>query len=103
MRLSPWTVTSFGSFFAIGGRCSGTAGFGCCCAQAARTRATRSMRFMAAHYGAGSCERLGYGVVEAFDAIVVGGGPAGSNCARTLVKGGLRVALLDAAKFPRVK
>src|SRR5947208_8707864 len=41
--------------------------------------------------------------METFDAIVVGGGPAGSNCARTLVAGGLRVAVLDAAKFPRVK
>ena len=41
--------------------------------------------------------------VETFDAIVVGGGPAGSNCARGLVKAGLRVAVLDAARFPRVK
>ena len=41
--------------------------------------------------------------MEAFDAIVVGGGPSGSNCARRLVRGGMRVAVLDAAKFPRVK
>lgn len=41
--------------------------------------------------------------MESFDAIVVGGGPAGSNCARTLAQGGMRVAVLDAAKFPRVK
>ncbi|MGZ6142666.1 MAG: NAD(P)/FAD-dependent oxidoreductase [Myxococcales bacterium] len=41
--------------------------------------------------------------MESFDALVVGGGPSGSNCARTLVQGGMRVAVLDAAKFPRVK
>ena len=41
--------------------------------------------------------------METFDAIVVGGGPAGSTCARQLVRGGLRVAVLDAARFPRVK
>ncbi len=38
-----------------------------------------------------------------FDAIVVGGGPAGSVCARSLVQAGLHVALLDRASFPRVK
>jgi flavin-dependent dehydrogenase len=41
--------------------------------------------------------------METYDAIVVGGGPAGSTCARSLVRGGLRVAVLDAARFPRVK
>ena len=41
--------------------------------------------------------------MESFDAIVVGGGPSGSNCARVLTRGGLRVAVLDAARFPRVK
>ena len=41
--------------------------------------------------------------METFDAIVVGGGPAGSTCARKLRGAGLRVAVLDAAKFPRVK
>jgi flavin-dependent dehydrogenase len=41
--------------------------------------------------------------MEIFDALVVGGGPAGSSCARKLVSGGLRVAVLDAARFPRVK
>jgi len=38
-----------------------------------------------------------------FDAIIVGGGPAGSACARVLVRGGLRVGVLDRRRFPRVK
>src|SRR3954468_19586729 len=38
-----------------------------------------------------------------FDAIIVGGGPAGSTCARFLVRGGARVAIVDRAEFPRVK
>ena len=37
------------------------------------------------------------------DVIVVGGGPAGSTCARFLVRGGARVAVVDRAEFPRVK
>jgi flavin-dependent dehydrogenase len=37
------------------------------------------------------------------DVIVVGGGPAGSTCARFLVRGGARVAVVDRAQFPRVK
>jgi flavin-dependent dehydrogenase len=37
------------------------------------------------------------------DVIVVGGGPAGSACARSLVRGGARVAVVDRAAFPRVK
>jgi flavin-dependent dehydrogenase len=37
------------------------------------------------------------------DVIVVGGGPAGSTCARFLVRAGLHVALVDRAQFPRVK
>ena len=45
----------------------------------------------------------GRGEVEEFDVIVVGGGPAGSVCARTLVDSGRRVALLDRQSFPRVK
>ena len=38
-----------------------------------------------------------------FDAIVVGGGPGGSTAAWRLARSGARVALLDAARFPRVK
>jgi flavin-dependent dehydrogenase len=41
--------------------------------------------------------------MSSWDVIVVGGGPAGSTCARRLVAGGLRVALVDRAAFPRVK
>ena len=37
------------------------------------------------------------------DAIVVGGGPAGSTCARCLARAGLHVAVVDRAQFPRVK
>jgi menaquinone-9 beta-reductase len=37
------------------------------------------------------------------DVVVVGGGPAGSTCARFLVRGGARVAVVDRAEFPRVK
>jgi len=38
-----------------------------------------------------------------FDVIIVGGGPAGSSCARVLVRAGLRVAVIDRRRFPRVK
>lgn len=37
------------------------------------------------------------------DVIIIGGGPAGSTCARFLTSGGARVALVDRAEFPRVK
>src|SRR5947207_3635345 len=37
------------------------------------------------------------------DVIVVGGGPAGSTCARFLARGGAHVAVVDRAAFPRVK
>ena len=40
---------------------------------------------------------------ETVDVIIVGGGPAGSSCARTLVRGGAQVAIVDRATFPRVK
>jgi len=38
-----------------------------------------------------------------FDAVVVGAGPAGASAACALASNGLRVALLDKAKFPRDK
>jgi flavin-dependent dehydrogenase len=38
-----------------------------------------------------------------YDVLIVGGGPAGSTCARVLTAGGARVAVLDRAEFPRVK
>jgi flavin-dependent dehydrogenase len=41
--------------------------------------------------------------METVDVVIVGGGPAGSSCARTLVRGGVRVAVVDRATFPRVK
>ncbi len=37
------------------------------------------------------------------DVLIVGGGPAGSTCARYLARAGLRVAVVDRAQFPRVK
>jgi flavin-dependent dehydrogenase len=37
------------------------------------------------------------------DVLVVGAGPAGSTCARFLTRGGARAALVDRARFPRVK
>src|SRR5215831_1421669 len=41
--------------------------------------------------------------MESFDAVIVGGGPAGSTCARALTRAGMRVAVLDKAAFPRDK
>ena len=41
--------------------------------------------------------------MESFDAIVVGGGPAGSSAARVLIAAGMSVAVLDRERFPRVK
>jgi menaquinone-9 beta-reductase len=38
-----------------------------------------------------------------FDAVVVGGGPAGSSCARRLRAAGWQVAVVDRAAFPRDK
>jgi geranylgeranyl reductase family protein len=41
--------------------------------------------------------------VERCDALIVGGGPAGSTLARELVRSGLDVVVLDKASFPRDK
>jgi menaquinone-9 beta-reductase len=41
--------------------------------------------------------------MNTYDAIIVGGGPAGSTCAAHLVKAGVHTLLLDSASFPRVK
>jgi len=38
-----------------------------------------------------------------YDAIIVGGGPAGSTCASVLVRNGVHTLLLDKSDFPRVK
>jgi len=41
--------------------------------------------------------------MDAFDVLIVGGGPAGSSCAWKLRRSGLRVAILDKQTFPRDK
>src|SRR5687768_17483918 len=41
--------------------------------------------------------------VDSCDALVVGGGPAGSTCARALRNAGWDVIVLDRARFPRDK
>ena len=40
---------------------------------------------------------------EARDVVIVGGGPAGSTCARALTRAGVDVVILDKAVFPRDK
>jgi geranylgeranyl reductase family protein len=41
--------------------------------------------------------------MDDFDLIVVGAGPGGSNAASVALRAGLRVAQIDAARFPRIK
>jgi flavin-dependent dehydrogenase len=41
--------------------------------------------------------------MQHYDALIVGGGPAGSACARKLVLAGRKVAVLDREEFPRTK
>lgn len=41
--------------------------------------------------------------MEAYDVLVVGGGPAGSTCAWKLRQGGLRTLIIDKRQFPRDK
>ena len=43
------------------------------------------------------------GSIEVFDAVVIGGGPAGSAAAFTLASGGASVCLIDKSDFPRDK
>ncbi len=40
---------------------------------------------------------------ESCDVLIVGGGPAGSSCARQLRRAGLDVLILDKSEFPRDK
>ncbi|MBA2541988.1 MAG: FAD-dependent oxidoreductase [Deltaproteobacteria bacterium] len=42
-------------------------------------------------------------MTASYDVAIVGGGPAGSTCARTLVAGGAKVVVIDRSTFPRVK
>ncbi len=41
--------------------------------------------------------------MQSYDVLIIGGGPAGSSCARELVQGGLAVAVLERDEFPRTK
>ena len=41
--------------------------------------------------------------MDAFDAVIVGGGPAGSTCAWQLRRAGMHVCVIDRALFPRDK
>src|SRR5262245_45804199 len=41
--------------------------------------------------------------MDTCDVLIVGGGPAGSSCARELCRAGLDVVVLDKAVFPRDK
>ena len=41
--------------------------------------------------------------MESCDVLVIGGGPAGSSCARRLHEAGLDVLVMDKAEFPRDK
>jgi flavin-dependent dehydrogenase len=41
--------------------------------------------------------------MERCDVLIVGGGPAGSSCARSLCQAGLDVIVMDRARFPRDK
>jgi flavin-dependent dehydrogenase len=44
-----------------------------------------------------------YNSAVVYDVLIIGGGPAGSSCARGLTAGGASVAIVDRAVFPRMK
>ena len=46
---------------------------------------------------------LDLNTIPTYDAIIVGGGPAGSTCASILAKSDVNTLLLDRGNFPRVK
>src|SRR5690606_2354850 len=55
---------------------------------------------------AGGCLRVmtaDMAMASSCDVLIVGGGPAGSSCARALVRAGLDVLVLDKSEFPRDK
>lgn len=54
-------------------------------------------------YGTAYLDTLATVAGDEFDVIVVGAGPGGSNAAAAALAGGLRVAQVDKAQFPRVK
>lgn len=50
-----------------------------------------------------SCGSKSAVVMQAYDIVVVGGGPAGAVCAQRLIAAGRAVAVLDRETFPRTK
>ncbi len=50
-----------------------------------------------------ACEAPALQRMEMYDVAIVGGGPAGSTCAAFCAANGLRVILIERAKFPREK
>ncbi|HZH90720.1 MAG TPA: NAD(P)/FAD-dependent oxidoreductase [Pyrinomonadaceae bacterium] len=47
--------------------------------------------------------KTGAGVAKVYDAVIVGGGPAGTSASVHLAAGGARVALVERERFPRAK
>src|SRR5688500_2395670 len=69
---------------------------GCSCSRCCSRRMNRRLR------GGRVLVRLGLVMVRC-DALVIGGGPAGSTCARSLRLAGWNVVVIDRARFPRDK